>query len=149
MARSASSALRCTRTCPAGHGPMDVWTGRARAVVRWGCCGLSTARLQIHNIRIHTIAPNAARATQGAGWCHARREDAGRRHLDASLFRSTRARGPTQFITTTFRPELIRAGTQFYGVTHRHKVSTIKSIDMKEALRIIAEDKSRALQHAS
>jgi len=54
---------------------------------------------------------------------------------------------PTQFITTTFRPELIRAGTKFYGVTHRNKVSTIKSIDMKEALRIISEDKSRALQH--
>lgn len=51
-------------------------------------------------------------------------------------------RTPTQFITTTFRPELIRAGSQFYGVTHRNKVSTIKSIDMTEALRIVSEDRS-------
>jgi len=56
-------------------------------------------------------------------------------------------RVPTQFITTTFRSELIRAGTKFYGVTHRNKVSNVKSIDEKEALRIISEDKSRANQH--
>ena len=56
-------------------------------------------------------------------------------------------RVPTQFITTTFRPELINAGDKFYGVTHRNKVSTIKTIEKKEALRIIAEDKSRSAQH--
>ena len=51
------------------------------------------------------------------------------------------------FITTTFRPELIHTGDKFYGVTHRNKVSTIKTIEKKEALRIIAEDKSRSAQH--
>mmetsp|Transcript_59381 Transcript_59381/g.132241 ORF Transcript_59381/g.132241 Transcript_59381/m.132241 type:complete len:443 (-) Transcript_59381:734-2062(-) len=60
---------------------------------------------------------------------------------------SGKDRTPTQFITTTFRPELIRAGTNFYGVTQQNKVSTIKSIEMREALRIIAEDKSRTNQH--
>lgn len=55
---------------------------------------------------------------------------------------------PTQFITTTFRPELIHAGDQFYGVTHRNKASTIKTISKAEALRIITEDQSRIRQHA-
>ena len=53
-----------------------------------------------------------------------------------------------QFITTTFRPELIHSGDQFYGVTHRNKSSTIRTIDKTEAMRIITEDQSRARQHA-
>ena len=57
-------------------------------------------------------------------------------------------RAPTQFITTTFRPELITAGQQFYGVSHVNKASTIRSITMKEAHRIIAEAGNRARQHA-
>ena len=56
---------------------------------------------------------------------------------------------PTQFITTTFRPELVHAGNQFYGVTHRNKASTIKTIGEQEALRIIKEDQSRSRQHVS
>jgi len=59
-----------------------------------------------------------------------------------------RPRKPTQFITTTFRPELIQAGQQFYGVSHSNKASTIRKISMAEAHRIVAEDKSRAKQHA-
>ena len=39
-------------------------------------------------------------------------------------------RRPTQFITTTFRPELIAAGNQFYGVSHVNKASTIRKISM-------------------
>lgn len=57
-------------------------------------------------------------------------------------------RAHTQFITTTFRPELIHTGDKFYGVTHRNKASTIRTIDKHEALRIITEDQSRARQHA-
>jgi structural maintenance of chromosome 3 (chondroitin sulfate proteoglycan 6) len=56
-------------------------------------------------------------------------------------------RPPTQFITTTFRPELIHAGDQFYGVTHRGKASTVKTITKEEALRIISETASRSKQH--
>uniref|UniRef100_A0A7S3W759 RecF/RecN/SMC N-terminal domain-containing protein n=1 Tax=Emiliania huxleyi TaxID=2903 RepID=A0A7S3W759_EMIHU len=55
---------------------------------------------------------------------------------------------PTQFITTTFRPELIHTGDKFYGVTHRNKASTIKSISKADALRIISEDQNRQRQHA-
>ena len=57
-------------------------------------------------------------------------------------------RPPTQFITTTFRPELIHTGDKFYGVTHRNKASSVRTIDQAEALRIIAEDQSRTRQHA-
>ena len=56
-------------------------------------------------------------------------------------------RKPTQFITTTFRPELIRSAEQCYGVTHARKASTIRSIEPDEALRVIAEDTSRQRQH--
>ena len=56
-------------------------------------------------------------------------------------------RPPTQFITTTFRPELIHAGDQFYGVSHRGKASTVKTITKEEALRIISETASRSKQH--
>ncbi|EOD21208.1 hypothetical protein EMIHUDRAFT_374001, partial [Emiliania huxleyi CCMP1516] len=52
------------------------------------------------------------------------------------------------FITTTFRPELIHTGDKFYGVTHRNKASTIKSISKADALRIISEDQNRQRQHA-
>ena len=57
------------------------------------------------------------------------------------------AKEPTQFITTTFRPELIRASDKCYGVTHARKASTIRAIAEEEALRIIAEDTSRQRQH--
>lgn len=57
-------------------------------------------------------------------------------------------RSPTQFITTTFRPELIRAAAKCYGVTHTRKASTIKPISTEEALRLVAEDQSRLRQHA-
>ena len=56
-------------------------------------------------------------------------------------------RTPTQFVTTTFRPELIKAADKCYGVTHVRKASTIKNIDQAEAQRIIAEDQNRQRQH--
>lgn len=33
-----------------------------------------------------------------------------------------------QFITTTFRPELLEAADKFYGVIHRNKVVEINSV---------------------
>ena len=50
-------------------------------------------------------------------------------------------------VVTTFRPELIHAGDQFYGVSHRGKASTVKTISKEEALRIISETASRSKQH--
>ena len=58
-------------------------------------------------------------------------------------------RAPTQFITTTFRPELIHAGHRFYGVNHANKASTIRRITMAEAARIVGEEKSRQRQHVT
>ena len=55
---------------------------------------------------------------------------------------------PTQFITTTFRPELIKASDSCFGVTHASKQSSIKSIEAHEALRIITEADNRQRQHA-
>jgi len=54
---------------------------------------------------------------------------------------------PTQFITTTFRSELLSAGQHFYGVTHLNKASTIRPITMAEAERLLAEA-NRKGQHA-
>ena len=56
-------------------------------------------------------------------------------------------RAPTQFITTTFRPELISASDRCFGVTHARKVSSIRPIEQEEAQRIIAEDQNRQRQH--
>src|SRR5690348_4285996 len=45
--------------------------------------------------------------------------------------------GGAQFITTTFREELVRAATKCYGITFSKKVSTIHVISTKKALSII------------
>jgi structural maintenance of chromosome 3 (chondroitin sulfate proteoglycan 6) len=42
-----------------------------------------------------------------------------------------------QFITTTFRPELVTAAKKHYGITFKNKVSTIKAIKKSKALEII------------
>ena len=62
--------------------------------------------------------------------------------------KSGKSCAPTQFITTTFRPELIAAGHQFYGVSYANKASSIKRITQLEAHRLVAEHTSRARQHA-
>ena len=56
---------------------------------------------------------------------------------------------PTQFVTTTFRPELIAEADQCYGVTHARKASTIRTITQDEAVRIITEDQNRQRQHVA
>ncbi|KAG4303276.1 hypothetical protein PCK1_000614 [Pneumocystis canis] len=42
-----------------------------------------------------------------------------------------------QFICTTFRPEMIQTGDKFYGIVFKNKVSSIQSIEKKEALEFI------------
>lgn len=43
-----------------------------------------------------------------------------------------------QFITTTFRPEMLVAADKFYGVTfNNQKVSSIKSIKREEAQEFV------------
>lgn len=49
--------------------------------------------------------------------------------------------GPAQFITTTFRPELLTSADHFYGVTlDGGRVSRVNRIDRGEALRFVEGD---------
>lgn len=45
---------------------------------------------------------------------------------------------PTQFITSTFRPELVAISKNCYGISHQNKVSSIHPMQKNEALRFIA-----------
>ena len=45
---------------------------------------------------------------------------------------------PTQFITSTFRPELVRIAKNCYGISHQNKVSSIHSMSKNDALKFIA-----------
>jgi structural maintenance of chromosome 3 (chondroitin sulfate proteoglycan 6) len=47
----------------------------------------------------------------------------------------------TQFITTTFRPELVNVADKIYGVTHKNRVSRVNVISENKALDFINPDK--------
>jgi structural maintenance of chromosome 3 (chondroitin sulfate proteoglycan 6) len=46
---------------------------------------------------------------------------------------------PTQFIVSTFRPELVEAANQCYGISLQNKVSSVHALPKKDALRFIAD----------
>lgn len=48
----------------------------------------------------------------------------------------------TQFITTTFRPELVKVADKIYGVTHKNRVSHVNVVRMEDALNFIEHDQS-------
>ncbi|XP_023728227.1 structural maintenance of chromosomes protein 3 isoform X2 [Lactuca sativa] len=48
----------------------------------------------------------------------------------------------TQFITTTFRSELVKVADKIYGVTHKNRVSRVNVVTMEEALDFIEHDQS-------
>lgn len=48
----------------------------------------------------------------------------------------------TQFITTTFRPELVKVADRVYGVTHKNRVSRVDVIGKDDALYFIEQDQS-------
>ncbi|XP_021278001.1 structural maintenance of chromosomes protein 3 [Herrania umbratica] len=48
----------------------------------------------------------------------------------------------TQFITTTFRPELVKVADQIYGVTHKNRVSSVNVVSKEDALDFIEHDQS-------
>ncbi|EOA26480.1 hypothetical protein CARUB_v10022528mg [Capsella rubella] len=48
----------------------------------------------------------------------------------------------TQFITTTFRPELVRVADKIYGVFHKNRVSVVNVISKDQALDFIEKDQS-------
>ena len=45
-----------------------------------------------------------------------------------------------QFITTTFRPELLENADKFYGVTFQNKVSHIRCVSKEAAAGFIEEE---------
>lgn len=48
----------------------------------------------------------------------------------------------TQFITTTFRPELVKVADKIYGVTHKNRVSVVNVVSKDEALDFIEQDQA-------
>eukprot|EP00475_Leptophrys_vorax_P006963 TRINITY_DN14367_c0_g1_i1.p1 TRINITY_DN14367_c0_g1~~TRINITY_DN14367_c0_g1_i1.p1 ORF type:complete len:246 (-),score=43.51 TRINITY_DN14367_c0_g1_i1:255-929(-) len=52
----------------------------------------------------------------------------------------------TQFVITTFRPELCKIADQVYGVFHKNRVSTVKVIDQHAALAFIENDQGGAVR---
>ncbi|XP_062171710.1 structural maintenance of chromosomes protein 3 [Alnus glutinosa] len=48
----------------------------------------------------------------------------------------------TQFITTTFRQELVKVADKIYGVTHKNRVSRVNVVSKEEALDFIDQDQS-------
>lgn len=46
---------------------------------------------------------------------------------------------PAQFITSTFRPEMVQAADKCYGVSHLHKISRIRALGAEEALEFIRD----------
>jgi structural maintenance of chromosome 3 (chondroitin sulfate proteoglycan 6) len=45
-----------------------------------------------------------------------------------------------QFITTTFRPEMLRHADKFYGVTFQDRVSRISAITREDALNFVEQE---------
>jgi structural maintenance of chromosome 3 (chondroitin sulfate proteoglycan 6) len=48
------------------------------------------------------------------------------------------ADNPTQFIVSTFRPELVAIANRCYGISHQNKVSSIHHLSKKDALHFVA-----------
>lgn len=48
----------------------------------------------------------------------------------------------TQFITTTFRPELVKVADKIYGVTHKNRVSHVNVVSKEQALDFIEQDQA-------
>lgn len=65
--------------------------------------------------------------------------DATHRQAVANLIRKQASHG-TQFVTTTFRPELVHAGDMWYGVTHKRKVSSVEEVGKDVALTFVTND---------
>ncbi len=56
----------------------------------------------------------------------------------AAMIREQADKG-TQFVCTTFRPEIVRKAEHLIGVSHVNKVSITQKVDVKEALRFVGD----------
>ena len=65
----------------------------------------------------------------------------------AAMVRS-QADGGTQFITTTFRPELVKVAGCIQGVQHSHKVSNVREVTLDEALNFVGDSMIPSSQKA-
>ncbi|KAG6761827.1 hypothetical protein POTOM_035064 [Populus tomentosa] len=52
----------------------------------------------------------------------------------------------TQFITTTFRPELVKVADKLYGVTHKNRVSRVNVVSKEDALDFMEHDQSHNVE---
>ncbi|KAA3682014.1 structural maintenance of chromosome 3 (chondroitin sulfate proteoglycan 6), partial [Paragonimus westermani] len=66
--------------------------------------------------------------------------DAQYRKAVADMIRDLKSEA--QFITTTFRPELLESAEKFYGVKFRNKVSHIECVTKEEALDFVEDDQT-------
>ncbi|KAF9586260.1 Structural maintenance of chromosomes protein 3 [Lunasporangiospora selenospora] len=64
--------------------------------------------------------------------------DAAHRTAVASMIHSLSAHA--QFITTTFRPEMLTSADKFYGVSFQDKVSLVSAITKEEALEFVEQE---------
>lgn len=58
------------------------------------------------------------------------------------MVRDLADRGSTQFITTTFRPELVKVADKIYSVSHKNRVSKVAVVSREGALDFIEQDQS-------
>ncbi|KAF9097342.1 Structural maintenance of chromosomes protein 3 [Mortierella sp. GBA35] len=67
--------------------------------------------------------------------------DAAHRTAVASMIHSLSEHA--QFITTTFRPEMLANSDKFYGVTFQNKVSIVDAITKEDALNFVEQEQAR------
>ncbi|OKL62990.1 Chromosome segregation protein sudA [Talaromyces atroroseus] len=70
--------------------------------------------------------------------------DAQYRTAVAQMLQSISESTNGQFICTTFRPEMLHVAEKCYGVSFRHKASTIDVVSKEEALKFVEEQKSES-----
>lgn len=63
--------------------------------------------------------------------------DAQYRTSVAALLQSISREAGTQFISTTFRPEMVLTADKCYGVTFRNKTSSIDCVSNEDALEFV------------
>ncbi|KAK3140087.1 hypothetical protein QOZ80_5AG0395600 [Eleusine coracana subsp. coracana] len=59
-----------------------------------------------------------------------------------NMIRRLADEGDTQFIATTFRPEIVKVADKIYGVTHKNRVSFINMVSKEQALDFIEHDQT-------
>ena len=66
--------------------------------------------------------------------------DAQHRTAVANMIRKQADTNSTQFVATTFKPELVRSSDQIFGVSMQNKISFVDSVDKEDALEFVEQD---------